>query len=64
MSNSIHFEQLFERFSRFLDRNLGQPEKEGEGSMGLLERVTEVSEVLCLGSVSFSSFGSNFAKAR
>ena len=67
MSNSIHFEQLFERFSRFLDRNLGQPEKEGEGSMGedsLLERVTEVSEVSCLGSVSFSSFGSDFAKAR
>jgi hypothetical protein len=30
----------------------------------LLERVTEVSEIFCLGSVSFSSFGSDFAKAR
>jgi hypothetical protein len=48
MSNSIHFEQLFERFSRFFDREFSpagesQPEKEGEGSMGedsLLERVT------------------------
>jgi hypothetical protein len=32
MSNSIHFEQLFERFSRFLDRQFSQPEKEGEGA--------------------------------
>ena len=33
MSNSIHFEQLFERFSRFLDRQF-RPAGEGEGSMG------------------------------
>jgi hypothetical protein len=41
--------------------------KEWQGSVmedSLLERVTEVSEILCLGSVSFSSFGSDFAKAR
>jgi hypothetical protein len=45
MSNSIHFEQLFERFLSFSIGNLVQPEKEGEGSMGedsLLERVTTV----------------------
>ncbi len=34
MSNSIHFEQLFERFLASSIGNLGQPEKEGEGSMG------------------------------
>ena len=31
MSNSIHFEQLFERFSRFLDRQF-RPAGEGEGA--------------------------------
>jgi hypothetical protein len=29
-----------------------------------VEKLTEVSELLCLGPVYFSSFGSDFAKAR
>jgi hypothetical protein len=41
MSNSIHCEQLFERFSRFLDREFSQPEKEGEGAW---VRVTTAAE--------------------